>query len=504
MKSKSLLVAFLASAALIAQAKTTVDDWPDWSSKSYKVPPRDTTPLGVTCPDAIGCDFDVVGLFPPRVVKWWWPYAPNADHVLYVPYCTDDVHHSKLLVMLGGGNSVPDQEESHQIYKVAAACGYHVIGLSYFDRNSDEDRGVPGLRGTNSCKDDLDCYGDYMKEVVDGTNCASATCGDDLNFESHRQDTINNRLLMVLQWAAREHPDDGWEPFLVSGPNSRPSVNWKLVTVGGFSNGSSYAAFLGLQYPDINRVALLNGPNDGHTKSRIWKAANYLKKQPGLTDTRYYALIHYLNHEDELYKQIGVYNALGMEGWTIFDPEPNEVTDYNGAHVLLSIDSKTCRKNGHTSVVRDEYKEDCKGCEDCEECEDCVPTGGDPFACTIGYEEAWRYIIGDGRIPTKLSTDFTLPNVQAQAGESTFSCIKTDSDVALELKVTNNGPDAVSNCKTVHYFYKTSANGQAIRGTYTLTRKVKKGETFKILISPSWQTPVVSCGVSLKPFGYIP
>src|SRR5262245_9288739 len=107
MKSKSLWVVFLASTALIAQAKTTVDEL-DFTS--YKVPPRDTTPPGVRCPDAIGCEK-------------WGPYAPNDVHVLYVPCCIDDVHHSKLLVMLGGANSTPDQEQSHQIYKVAAACG---------------------------------------------------------------------------------------------------------------------------------------------------------------------------------------------------------------------------------------------------------------------------------------------------------------------------------------------------------------------------------------------
>src|SRR5262249_51369237 len=152
-----------------------------------------------------------------------------------------------------------------------------------------------------------------------------------LNFEKHPQDTIENRLLRVLEWAAREHPDDGWEAFLKGGHN--PSIKWDLVTVAGFSNGSSYAAYLGLQHSEVNRVALLNGPNDGYKEaSRFWEAAHYLKKEKNLTDTRYYALIHYLNHEDELYMQIGVYNALGMEGWAIFDPEPNEKTDFNGAH----------------------------------------------------------------------------------------------------------------------------------------------------------------------------
>jgi len=66
----------------------------------------------------------------------------------------------------------------------------------------------------------------------------------------------------------------------------------------------------------------------------------------------------------------------------------------------------------------------------------------------------------------------------------------------LQLRVTNKGPDAVSSGKKVYYFYTTSATG----APNTLDRKVKKGETFVITISPAWQTLVYSCGVSLKPY----
>ena len=88
----------------------------------------------------------------------------------------------------------------------------------------------------------------------------------------------------------------------------------------------------------------------------------------------------------------------------------------------------------------------------------------------------------------------------ATLAKSTFSCAKTTSDVALQLRVTNKGPDAVSSGKKVYYFYTTSATGAPIYGTYTLDRKVKKGETFVITINPAWQTLVYSCGVSLKPY----
>ena len=93
-------------------------------------------------------------------------------------------------------------------------------------------------------------------------------------------------------------------------------------------------------------------------------------------------------------------------------------------------------------------------------------------------------------------------------GESTFSCIKKDSDIALELKVTNNGPDAVKNGTVVYYFYEIPAlpkgHTATHSGTYTLDHKVKKGETFLITINADWRARLISCGVSLKPFSMSP
>jgi hypothetical protein len=81
-----------------------------------------------------------------------------------------------------------------------------------------------------------------------------------------------------------------------------------------------------------------------------------------------------------------------------------------------------------------------------------------------------------------------------------FSSRKTDSDVAFELKVTNNGPGKVSKGEDVYYFYKTSDATQHTEGTYTLTHDVRKGEFFKIVIDGGWQREVDKCGASLKPF----
>lgn len=101
-----------------------------------------------------------------------------------------------------------------------------------------------------------------------------------------------------------------------------------------------------------------------------------------------------VNHEDKLCQLIATYDALGVAGKVYVDPKPNanQPTDFNGAHMLISIESKTKPEDGHTSVVRDELK----GCT-------VVDPTTDPYECTIGYEEAWRYIFGRGR--TLLVTD---------------------------------------------------------------------------------------------------
>jgi hypothetical protein len=91
-------------------------------------------------------------------------------------------------------------------------------------------------------------------------------------------------------------------------------------------------------------------------------------------------------------------------------------------------------------------------------------------------------------------------SLQAQAGESDFSCRKLESDVALKLKVTNNGPDAVKKGTVVYYFYTLPQDHTATHsGEVTLDHKVKKGETFLITINADWKARIIACGATLNP-----
>ena len=89
---------------------------------------------------------------------------------------------------------------------------------------------------------------------------------------------------------------------------------------------------------------------------------------------------------------------------------------------------------------------------------------------------------------------------QAQAGESEFSCRILESDVALRLEITNNGPYTVKKGTVITYFYTIKGDAAHTHpGDYTLDHKVKKGETFSITINADWRTKVSHCGAAINP-----
>lgn len=348
------------------------DPTPDYTA-DYTVRPSDTDgqPADVDgnqpdCPGpGIGCEAQ------------WGDFALNDDHFLYLPTSPSASNTSgKLLVFLGGGNG--SARASHQfenLYPVAAGQGYHVIGLTY-----------PGDLG---CGNDPECFGDYLREDITGVNWSEAS-----HISEHKQDSVVNRLIKVLEWACANHGDGGWGRYLTT-TNGEHGVDWTQVHLAGFSNGSSHASLMGILYPDVARVALFSGPNDGKGGSaKAWIPATFIERVEGITDTHYYGLVHILNNSDDLsddvlFKVTENWRKFGMEEPfnpppKRFDPNPSVTTmDFLGEHMLISTDRHTLPEEAHTSIPRDRY---CEG----GHTGPCTPLG------KIGYEPAWRCILGTG------------------------------------------------------------------------------------------------------------
>jgi hypothetical protein len=363
-------------------AQRTSTDTPDTESlpapvtfKTYKVLPSDTDGASGDCPAPNECPGTGIGC------AWCWPElnnkgnpildnddlpvssAPNNKHVLYVPEGTEQT--GKLLLFLPGYPGNPDQdalhEAYHRLYKVMASQGYHVLGLSTF---------IGGFSA----------FEEFMRELKP----------EGPTLKQHPQDSLLNRLVKVLEWASANHPEDGWGRYLIDG-----EVNWAQINLAGFSGGTAYASFMGTLYP-VGRVALFAGPNDGTGSSEAdWVTADYIQRVAGVTDTRYYGLVHTLNWADRndgfnpvLYEVIEAWRKFGMAAplnpepfW--FDPQPDFKHDFMGSHMLISYDLNTSAHAAHASVVLGEYK-------DCDGIPGCTPKE------RIGYGPAWRCVLGTG------------------------------------------------------------------------------------------------------------
>ncbi len=145
-------------------------------------------------------------------------------------------HAGKLFVFLAGSGGAPQFYQ--RVCQVAAARGYHALGLSYPNAesiNEDICAGSP----------DPDCQEKVRLETLDGTDRTPLV---DVNPAN----SIENRLLQLLTYLARERPGEGWDAFLSAG-----QLRWDRIAVAGHSQGGGHAAMIGKVHA-VQRVAMFS------------------------------------------------------------------------------------------------------------------------------------------------------------------------------------------------------------------------------------------------------
>ena len=180
----------------------------------------------------------------------------------------------KLLLFLPGTGLTPAVYQ--HVQQEAARLGYRVIGLMYPN--------TPGL--AKVCPSDPDpaaCYENSRLEIIDGID---RTPWVDVNPAN----SIDNRLTKVLQYLARQYPDEEWERFLV---HNQPK--WSQIAVSGHSQGGGQAAMLA-KIRLVARVVLFSAVTDSLRGASVpWVATHVTPSD------RYYGLDHDL---DEQYRSI--------------------------------------------------------------------------------------------------------------------------------------------------------------------------------------------------------
>ncbi len=160
-----------------------------------------------------------------------------------------------MLLFLPGTGAAPTAYQD--IVKLGASRGYHGIGLSYPDT----------LSAADACAGDTnpECTALFHDEILTGNQVSPHVDVDVPN-------SIVQRTTDLLAYLNKTFPLEGWGQFLTNG-----AVNWSLVEVGGHSQGSGHAAFLGKLFT-VDRIAMFSGvPDLFEGKTAPWVG------RPGMT-----------------------------------------------------------------------------------------------------------------------------------------------------------------------------------------------------------------------------
>jgi hypothetical protein len=267
----------------------------------------------------------VLHVVPPQTTD---PAIDQALSPHYVWLDTAARSNQLLLVFMPGTGGVPGSFQL--LEQEAARLGYHVIGLMYPDAVN------IGLLCTNS--PDTGCYEKARLEILDGVDRSDL-------IDVNAANSIDHRLLKVLELLAAEFPDEDWGRFLTRG-----APKWNRIVIGGFSQGGGQAALIA-KLRLVHRVVMFSSPNDSvHQQAAPWVAA-------GATPSdRYFGLAH---HRDQgVGPIVASWDSLGMATYgPVVEPESAE-PPYGGTHMFVTDvtprSGSFVQKDVHRSTANDQ------------------------------------------------------------------------------------------------------------------------------------------------------
>jgi len=197
---------------------------------------------------------------------------------------------NKLFVFLPGTGAIA--QNYRLILRTGAARGYHTIGLTY-----PNDEAIGTLCSTDA---DLDCHGKAREEVITGVSLSDKV---DVNVTN----SIVNRLIKLLTYLNRQHPNEGWGQFLIAG---QPA--WQKITMSGHSQGAGHAGLMSKLYV-MDRALYFSSPGDWRSSTQ--QPASWITARVNTTSAaRQYGFTHL---RDTLVpyatRIVPIWNALGMD-----------------------------------------------------------------------------------------------------------------------------------------------------------------------------------------------
>ena len=194
----------------------------------------------------------------------------------------------RLLVFLPGTFGRPDNYRA--VVRDAAAHGVHAIGLNYPNNAT-----VASLCNGSA---DADCFGNTRLEILTGNNSSSVVA-------ITRADSIENRLIKLLQSLHAQAPAEGWDAYLTSA--GQP--DWSRMRVAGHSQGGGHAAFIAKRYA-VDRAVFFGAPADANSSG----LAPWVSVAGATPGTRQAGFTHLRDELAALSVVSATWQALGLGG----------------------------------------------------------------------------------------------------------------------------------------------------------------------------------------------
>ncbi len=213
----------------------------------------------------------------------------------------------ELVVFLPGtGATTGDQQ---QFARTAADLGFPVIYLMYSNDVA-----------AAECQNDEDetTFEKFRREIITGVDL-------DPRVKVGPADGIEHRLLVLVQWLARNRPDEKWGRFLEG-----DSLAWRKVILAGHSQGGGHAQLMAKDH-EVARVVQLGSPKDynqKHGRPARWYGG-------GATPARrMFAFVHEQDTQACSYAQ--QLENLRVSGLTTLADTDKVAPPYNHAQILTT------------------------------------------------------------------------------------------------------------------------------------------------------------------------
>ncbi|MFK7775914.1 MAG: T9SS type A sorting domain-containing protein [Saprospiraceae bacterium] len=250
----------------------------------------------------------------------------DQNHWVYIN--PDVTPKNKLFVFLPGTFAFPALYS--RVLKTAANLGYHTVGLNYPNPLP-----INVICGISS---DTTCHARARQEVIDGID-------RHLAVNVSQPNSIENRLIKVLQHLDNEFPTENWNQYWAEDS----TIIWGNIVMSGHSQGGGHAAILG-KLKSLERVVIFASLDWMNTIDRL---PAWVTMDGATSSEKYFAFTHDEDEALDFDQQLIFWEGLGMNPTGNLISVDDTSAPFQNAQTLFTQITPAVDSQFHSSVVVD-------------------------------------------------------------------------------------------------------------------------------------------------------